>query len=85
MPDSGRLRVAEPADYLIRLLGMVDAGWAAALGDMGIVTHECDADCAVTTLCGHVTDQAALLGILNLAHGLGMELLSVEYLPPGQT
>jgi hypothetical protein len=84
LPNPSILRVAEPADYLIRLLGKIDAGWAAALGEMGIVTHERDADCDITTLCGHVTDQAALLGILNLTHGLGMELLSVEYLPRGQ-
>ena len=84
VPNLTRLRVAEPADYLIRLLGKIDSGWAVALGDMGVVTQECDADRDITTLCGHVTDQAALLGILNLAHGLGMELLSVEYLGAGQ-
>ena len=44
MPYPDRLHMAEPADYLIHLLGMIDAGWAAALGEMGIVTHERDAD-----------------------------------------
>ncbi len=84
MPYPDRLRMAEPADYVIHLLGKIDAGWAAALGEMGIVTHKRDAACDITILCGHVTDQAALLGILNLAHSLGTELLSVEYLPDAQ-
>jgi hypothetical protein len=77
----GNLHVADPADYLIRLLGIMDTTWAAALGEMGIITHDMDPDREITTLCGHVADQAALLGILNLTHGLGMDLLSVEYLP----
>lgn len=81
MPNPGILRVADSADYLICLLGILDARWAAALGEMGIVTHESDASRDITTLSGRVTDQAALLGILNLTHGLGMQLLSVEYLP----
>jgi hypothetical protein len=84
VPIPGKLCVADSAIYLIRLLGLVDARWAATLGEMGIVTHERDTDRDITTLCGRVTDQAALLGILNLVHGLGTQLLSVEYLPDGQ-
>lgn len=80
VPNPGYLHVADPADYLIRLLGILDAPWADALGEMGIVTQKMDADRQITTLCGHMADQAALLGILNLAHGLGMDLLSVECL-----
>jgi hypothetical protein len=79
--NPGRLQVADPAAYLIRLFGMIDSRWLAALGEMGIITQELDADHDITTLCGRVTDQAALLGILNLTHGLGMQLISVEYLP----
>lgn len=84
MPIPGKLCVADSAIYLIRLLGLVDVRWVATLREMGIVTHERDAEQDITTLCGRVTDQAALLGILNLAHGLGTQLLSVEYLPDGQ-
>lgn len=82
--NPGRLHAAEPAAYLIRFLGEFDPSWLAALVEMGIVSQEMDADRDVTTMRGRVTDQAALLGILNLAHGLGMHLLSVEYLPDPQ-
>ena len=81
MRNPGRLHAADPAAYLIRVLGMLDNRWLGALGEMGIITQELDVDRDITTLRGRVTDQAALLGILNLTHGLGMQLLSVEYLP----
>jgi hypothetical protein len=81
----GKLHVADPAAYLIRVFGEFDTSWAAALGEMGMVSHDLDTDCDITTLRGRVTDQAALLGILNLAFGLGMQLLSVEYLPDQQS
>jgi hypothetical protein len=82
--NSGGLHVADPAAYLIRFLGEFDPSWLAALLEMGIVSQEMDADRDITTMWGRVNDQAALLGILNLAHGLGMHLLSVEYLPDPQ-
>jgi hypothetical protein len=48
------------------------------LGNMHIATeHVGDQQC-ITTLSGSVVDQAALMGVLNLAYDLGLVLLSVE-------
>jgi hypothetical protein len=39
----------------------------------------------VTVLTGQLTDQAMLLGVLNGLYGLGLCLLSVEWLAEGDT
>ena len=49
---------------------------SAVINDSVSVTIE-DKPC-VTTLRGTVVDQAALMGVLNLAYDLGMVLLRVE-------
>jgi hypothetical protein len=59
-------------------LGVLDAGWSSMLGHMQITTEESRGQSSVTTLCGPVADQAALMGVLNLAYDLGMVLLLVE-------
>lgn len=75
------LRLDTPARYRIRVQGTLDASWSDALGGMHITVSEQEDGGPVTTLCGRLVDQAALLGVLNgLYNSLHMPLLSVECL-----
>jgi hypothetical protein len=57
---------------------MLDSTWSALLGDMMSTTVELDEATCTTSLRGFAADQAALMGVLNLAYDLGMVLLFVE-------
>lgn len=65
--------------YCIRAHGRLDATWSAQLGNMRLVVEEHEKG-PVVVLTGILTDQAALLGVLNQLNLLGLPLLSVEYL-----
>jgi hypothetical protein len=69
----------EPARYEIRIKGHLDARWADRFEGL-IFTHESD---GTTTLSGPVVDQAALHGLLRRVRDLGIPLLSVIRLTPG--
>lgn len=56
----------------IRIMGHLKPDWSDWLGDL-IISNEANEE---TTLCGHIPDQSALLGLLNRLHGLNLELLS---------
>ncbi len=78
MPNASAVRRDESAYYRICFLGMLDASWSAMLGNMDLTTERhADKPC-ITTLRGRVVDQAALMGVLNLAYDLGLVLLLVE-------
>jgi hypothetical protein len=68
-----------PAHYEIRIKGHLDARWADRFDGLSF-THESD---GTTTLSGPVVDQAALHGLLRRVRDLGMPLLSVVRLTPG--
>jgi hypothetical protein len=70
----------EPELYEIRLKGHLDDRWADWFGSMTITLEE-DGD---TLLTGPVVDQAALHGLLKKVRDLGMPLLSVNRVEPGQ-
>jgi hypothetical protein len=70
----------EPELYEIRLKGHLDDRWANWFGSMTI-TLEDNGD---TLLTGPVVDQAALHGMLKKVRDLGMPLLSVIGVEPGQ-
>ncbi len=72
------LRFEKPATYRIRFQGHVDEIWHERLGGMTITITRSADKVAVTTLEGHVADQAALSGLLNTLYDLHMPLLSVE-------
>ena len=78
MPNASPVRRDESAYYRIRFLGMLDASWSAMLGNMNLTTERLEDRPCITTLSGLVTDQAALMGVLNLAYDLGLVLLLVE-------
>jgi hypothetical protein len=69
----------EPARYEIRIKGHLDARWADRFEGLRFA-HESD---GTTILSGPVVDQAALHGLLRRVRDLGMPLLSVIRLTPG--
>lgn len=70
----------EPGLYEIRLKGQLDDRWAGRFEGLTI-TLEGNGD---TLLTGQVVDQAALHGLLKKVRDLGIPLLSVNFVHPGQ-
>jgi hypothetical protein len=70
----------EPGLYEIRLKGHLDNRWADWFEGLSF-THDSD---GTTILCGPVVDQAALHGLLKKVRDLGIPLLSVMRVEPGQ-
>ena len=66
--------------YEIRLKGHLEARWVKWFDGLTITLEE-DGD---TLLTGPVVDQAALHGLLKKVRDLGMPLVSVRPLEPGQ-
>ena len=70
----------EPGLYEIRLKGHLDDRWADWFGGLTITLK----DNGDTLLTGPVVDQAALHGLLRKVRDLGIPLLSVMRVEPGQ-
>jgi hypothetical protein len=70
----------EPGLYEIRLKGHLGDRWADWFEGLTI-TREDNGD---TLLTGPVVDQAALHGLLKKVRDLGMPLISVNRIEPGQ-
>jgi hypothetical protein len=70
----------EPGLYEIRIKGHLDDRWAAWFGVLTI-TREDNGD---TLLTCPVVDQAALHGVLRKVRDVGMPLISVTRVRPGQ-
>jgi hypothetical protein len=66
--------------YEIRLKGHLNDRWADRIGDV-VITREENGN---TLLTCPVIDQAALHGLLKRVRDLGMPLLSVNLVNPGQ-
>ena len=79
--DSPARNLAQPSIYQIRIQGHLGPQWTDWFGGLTI-THE---DNGETLLRGLVIDQAALYGLLRTVRDLGMPLLSVIRVEPGQT
>lgn len=60
--------------YTITIEGHLDAGWQEWFDDLSLMPTE-DGN---TQLCGVITDQAALYGILRRINNLGIHLISVN-------
>jgi hypothetical protein len=71
---------ASPADYEIRVEGVLDQRWTAWFEGL-----EIDSDQSQTVIWGPVADQAALHGLLNRVCDLGLVIVSVRRLDPGLT
>jgi hypothetical protein len=70
----------EPGLYEIRLKGHLDDRWADWFEGLTIARVDNDD----TLLTGPVVDQAALHGLLKKVRDLGMTLISVRQVEPGQ-
>lgn len=77
MTFSARQTAAQPLAFRIHCHGIVGATWISTLQDVTVSTREQDG-VTETALVGHVPDEAALIGILNLLYQLGCSLISVE-------
>lgn len=75
-----QLEPGRPAVYQIRLKGHLGQEWAGWFDGLTISLE----DGGVTLLSGPVADQAALFGLLKKARNLGMALLSVNCVEPGE-
>ena len=59
--------------YDIRIEGSLDGGWSDWFDGM-VIQSEADGGTCIT---GPVRDQAALIGLINRVHDLGLVLISV--------
>jgi hypothetical protein len=77
-PSGKDLRFEKPATYRIRVTGHIDESLSAQLGGM-VITRAFTADSRpMTILVGHLSDQAALSGVLNELYELHLPLMTVE-------
>jgi hypothetical protein len=68
-----------PAQYEIRVAGVLDSRWAAWFDGLQI-----SGEGGQTVICGEVADQAALHGLLTRVRDLGLCLISVRRLDTGR-
>ena len=69
-----------PGRWKIRLRGHLDSRWAAWFDGLSL-TNDSD---GITIIYGPVADQAALYGLLQKVRDLGLPLVSVTQVQPGQ-
>ena len=72
--------LSQPVVYQIRIKGHLGREWTAWFEGLTIMLEK-DGD---TLLTGPVVDQAALHGLLKKVRDLGMPLVSVSPIEPGQ-
>ncbi len=74
-PQAG---MSEPATYEIRVGGCISERWTDWLAGLAITHEDVDPAGSTTRLVGELTDQAALLGLLQALYTLGLPLLEVK-------
>ncbi len=77
---NSEINPGQPMVYQIRIKGHLGRQWTNWFGGLSI-TLESNGE---TLLTGSVVDQAALHGLLKKVRDLGMPLLSVNRVKPGQ-
>ena len=82
-PSASRFTFDSPATYRIGVQGRVPATWHDRLEGMSITISPPGSEALVTTLLGELSDQAALVGVLNTLYELHLPVLSVERLSAG--
>lgn len=76
----GRVKFEKPGKYRIDIQGRLDDRWSDRLAGMCITTSGSEDGAPVTTLVGHLRDQAQLSGVLNSLYELHLPILLVQYL-----
>jgi hypothetical protein len=71
---------SEAGRYEIRLKGRLDSRWAAWFDGLAL-SHDSD---GTTVIRGRVVDQAALHGLLQKVRDVGLPMVSVVRVAPGQ-
>jgi hypothetical protein len=74
------MREAQPAQYEIRVAGVLDSRWAAWFNGLHISGQGEE-----TVIRGPLADQPALHGLLTKVRDLGLCLISVRRLDAGQS
>lgn len=69
-----------PATYRIGVQGRIPPRWRDRLEGMAVTEWSSEAKPPVTTLVGELTDQVALVGVLNTLVELHLSVVSVECL-----
>jgi hypothetical protein len=69
-----------PATYQIKVQGRIDPEWSDRMAGMKIRSSLEQKNPPITTLEGEVSDQAALLGVLNSLYELHLTILLVRRL-----
>jgi hypothetical protein len=70
-----------PATYQINVQGRIDSTWSDRMAGMKIRNSLEQTNPPITSLKGEVSDQAALLGVLNSLYELHLPIISVVILP----
>ena len=78
-----KLTLDRPATYEIKVPGYLDESWADWDGRITVSVESDENGLPVTTLTGAL-DQAALQGLLLRPYHLGLPLISVNCIEPGQ-
>ena len=74
------LKFEGPASYRIRVQGHIDDRWSDRLGGMVITRAFTEDKQPMSILIGHLSDQAALSGVMNALYDLHLPVFSVELL-----
>jgi hypothetical protein len=74
------IKLETPVTYRIRVQGRLNTKYSDELAGMTITKTSTEDDLWVTTLVGHLRDQAALSGVLNSLYEFRLPLLSVDIL-----
>lgn len=69
-----------PKQYRIKVSGSISEEWFSYYDSMVLEIQDTEGIRPLTTLTGHVTDQAALISMLTLLYDMQCPLLSVECL-----
>jgi hypothetical protein len=75
-----RAEYDNPAIYWISVQGCIPAEWSDRLEGMTITQSPAPAEPSLTMLVGELSDQAALVGVLNTLYELHLPLLTVKRL-----
>jgi len=68
-----------PAKYIITVQGTLNETWSDRMAGMRITNTGAKHDTPMTTLAGHLRDQAELSGVLNNLYDLHLPIVSVVH------